>query len=134
MWQWDTEARANAAEKLGRTGDEGIDGCINQDPLGLDQILVQAKRYAPDNTIDRQTIQAFIGAMTGQGVTKGIFITTSGFTRHALEFVQRGSHTKVILIDGERLLTLMLEHHIGVRVERRVEVLELDQNYFSDEG
>jgi restriction endonuclease Mrr len=57
----------------------GIDGRINQDPLGLDQILVQAKRYAPDRMIDRQTIQAFIGSMTGQGITKGVFITTSGF-------------------------------------------------------
>jgi restriction system protein len=66
-------SRANAAEHLGKSGDEGVDGCINQDPLGLDEIDVQAKRYAPDNVIDRKTIQAFVGSMTGQGVTKGIF-------------------------------------------------------------
>ncbi|OHE86722.1 MAG: hypothetical protein A3G75_12505 [Verrucomicrobia bacterium RIFCSPLOWO2_12_FULL_64_8] len=126
-------SRADAAEHLGRSGDEGIDGRVNQDPLGLDQILVQAKQYAVDRPINRQTIQAFIGSMTGQGVTKGVFITTSSFNDNAKEFVQRGSQTKVVLIDGDELLSLMLRHHIGVRVERQVEVLDLDQNYFSDD-
>jgi restriction system protein len=126
-------SRADAAEHVGKSGDEGIDGRINQDPLGLDQILVQAKRYAPDRPIDRQTIQAFIGSMTGQGVTKGVFITTSSFNDNAREFVLRGAQTKVVLIDGDELLNLMLRHHIGVRVERHVELLELDQNYFSED-
>jgi restriction system protein len=126
-------SRENAAEHLGKSGDEGVDGRINQDPLGLDQIVVQAKRYAPDHVIDRKTIQAFVGSMTGQGVTKGVFITTSAFNANATEFVQRGSHTKVVLIDGEELLNLMLRHHIGVRVEQKVEVLDIDQNYFSEE-
>jgi restriction system protein len=126
-------SRADAAEHLGKSGDEGVDGRINQDPLGLDQILVQAKRYKPDSPIDRKTIQAFVGSMTGQGVTKGIFITTSSFNENAREFVLRGSHTKVVLIDGSELLDLMLRHHIGVHVERQVEVLDLDQNYFSEE-
>jgi restriction system protein len=126
-------SRADAAKHLGRSGDEGIDGRINQDPLGLDQILVQAKQFAVDRPINRQTIQAFIGSLTGQGVTKGIFITTSSFNENAKEFVQRGSQIKVVLIDGEALLNLMLRHHIGVRVERQVEVLDLDQNYFSDD-
>lgn len=126
-------SRDDAAEHLGGSGDEGIDGCIKQDPLGLDQIFVQAKRYAPDRPIDRKTLQAFFGSMTGQGVTKGIFITTSCFNDNALEFVSRGSQSKVVLIDGERLLELMLRHHIGVRVQKQVEVLELDQNYFDGE-
>jgi restriction system protein len=127
-------SRADAAEHLGKSGDEGIDGCIKQDPLGLDQILVQAKRYARDRPIDRKTIQAFVGSMTGRGVTKGIFITTSTFNENAREFVQRGSQTKVILTDGDELLTLMLRHHVGVvPAERQVEVLELDQNYVGDE-
>lgn len=126
-------SRADAAEHLGRSGDEGIDGRVNQDPLGLDQILVQAKQYAVDRPINRQTIQAFIGSMTGQGVTKGVFITTSSFNENAKEFVQRGSQIKVVLIDGDDLLALMLRHHIGVRVERTVEILDLDQNYFSDD-
>lgn len=126
-------SRANAAAHLGRSDDEGIDGRINQDPLGLDQIMVQAKRYAPDKVIDRKTIQAFIGSLAGQGVTKGIFITTSYFAQSAEEFVQRGSNTKVVLVDGEELIELMMRHQIGVRVERRVEILALDQNYFEDE-
>ncbi len=126
-------SRTDAAHRLGKSGDEGIDGRINQDPLGLDQILVQAKRYAPGQTIDRKTIQAFIGSLAGQGVTKGIFITTSSFAESAKEFVLRGSNTKVVLIDGPALLNLMLTHKIGVRVERKVEVLDIDQNYFSEE-
>jgi restriction system protein len=124
---------ADAAKHLGRSGDEGIDGCVNQDPLGLDQILVQAKQYAVDRPVTRPMIQAFIGSMTGQGVTKGVFITTSSFNDNAKEFVQRGSQIKVVLIDGDELLNLMLRHHIGVRIERQVEVLELDQNYFSED-
>jgi restriction system protein len=71
--------------------------------------------------------------MTGQGVTKGVFITTSSFNENAREFVLRGANTKIVLIDGERLLSLMLQHHIGVRVERQLEVLELDQNYFTED-
>lgn len=126
-------SRADAAEHLGRSNDEGLDGRIKQDPLGLDQILVQAKRYAPGKAIDRQTIQAFVGSMTGHGVTKGIFLTTSSFNANAREFVQRGSHTKVVLIDGDGLLNLMLRHHIGVRAQRVIDVLEVDQNYFDEE-
>lgn len=125
-------SKAGAALHLGRSGDEGIDGRINQDPLGLDQVLVQAKRNSRDNVIDRKTIQAFIGSLAGQGVAKGIFITTSSFAATAREFVQRGSSTKVVLIDGDQLLDLMMRHKIGVRVERSVELLDLDQNYFED--
>jgi restriction system protein len=127
-------SRADAAEHLGKSGDEGLDGRINQDPLGLDQVLVQAKRYAIDRPIDRKTIQAFVGSMTGHGVTKGVFITTSTFNDNAREFVQRGSHTKVVLIDGDELLNLMLRHRIGVRVERTIDLLDLDQNYFAEEA
>jgi len=125
-------SREDAASHLGKSDDEGIDGRINQDPLGLDQIMVQAKRYAPDRVIDRKTIQAFIGSLAGQGVTKGVFITTSTFGARASEFVLRGSNTKVVLIDGHELLTLMMRHHIGVRAERSIELLDLDQNYFDD--
>lgn len=125
-------SREDAAKHLGQSGDEGIDGRINQDALGLDQIMVQAKRYAPDQKIDRKTIQAFIGSLAGQGVTKGVFITTSSFADSAREFVLRGSNTKVVLIDGPALLDLMLDYEIGVRAQR-VSVFELDQNYFGEE-
>jgi restriction system protein len=132
MGYGDPKDRSAAAQRLGKSGDEGIDGRINQDALGLDQILVQAKRYAPDRPIDRKTIQAFIGSLAGQGVTKGIFITTSYFAQTAHEFVQRGAHTKIVLIDGKDLITRMLRHKIGVRVCRTIEIFELDQNYFED--
>jgi restriction system protein len=124
---------AVASEHLGRSGDEGIDGRINQDALGLDQILVQAKRYAPDNTIGRPTIQAFVGSLAGQGVTKGVFITTSSFAEGAREYVQRGSSLKVVLIDGEMLIDLMLKHGIGSRVAHKYEIHELDQNFFDED-
>ena len=117
----------------GKSGDEGIDGRINQDALGLDQVLVQAKRFAPEQVVPRKDIQAFIGSLAGQGVTKGVFITTSSFASSAQEFVQRGSQTKVVLIDGRALIDLMMRYKVGVRVERTVEVLDIDQNYFSEE-
>lgn len=117
----------------GKSGDEGIDGRINQDALGLDQVLVQAKRFKPDQAVSRKDIQAFIGSLAGQGVTKGVFITTSSFASSAQEFVQRGSQTKVVLIDGRALIDLMMRYKVGVRVERTVEVLDIDQNYFDEE-
>lgn len=126
-------SREDAAQHMGKSNDEGIDGCINQDPLGLDKIFVQAKRYKPGQTIGREAIQAFVGSLTGQGVTKGVFITTSSFARTAAEFVMRGSSTKVVLIDGDMLVDLMMRHKIGVRSDRSVELLALDQNYFSEE-
>jgi restriction system protein len=126
-------SREDAAEHLGQSGDEGIDGRINQDALGLDQVLVQAKRYRPDRVVDRKEVQAFIGSLSGQGVTKGVFITTSSFASSAQEFVARGSTTKVILVDGQMLIDFMLRHKIGVRVVQTHEIQELDQNYF-DEG
>lgn len=82
--------------------------------------------------MDRQQIQAFIGSLAGQGVTKGVFITTSSFAASAREFVARGSTTKVVLVDGQMLIDLMLRHGIGVRVEERYELHELDQNYFEE--
>jgi restriction system protein len=125
-------SREDAAEHLGRSGDEGIDGRINQDALGLDQVLVQAKRYSLDSVIDRKTVQAFIGSLAGQGVTKGVFITTSSFADSAREFVQRGSTTKIVLVDGGMLIDLMLRHGIGVRVVETYQIHELDQNYFEE--
>ena len=125
--------KEDSLKHVGKSGDEGIDGRINQDALGLDQICVQAKRYALDRPIDRMSIQAFIGSLAGQGVSKGIFITTSYFKGTAEEFVTRGSATKVVLVDGEMLIDLMLRHRIGTRVKETYEVFEIDQNYFDEE-
>jgi restriction system protein len=126
-------SKEDAAEHLGQSGDEGIDGRINQDALGLDQVMVQAKRYRPDRPVARSEVQAFIGSLAGQGVTKGIFITTSTFAASAHEFVARGSTTKVVLVDGNMLIDLMVRHSIGVRVAHEFKLFEIDQNYF-DEG
>jgi restriction system protein len=123
-------SREAMAVHLGRSGDEGIDGCINQDALGLDRIMVQAKRYREDNIVGRPDVQGFVGSLTGQGVGKGVFITTSDFSTEAREFARRGLSTKVVLVDGERLLDLMIEHEIGVHVVRAHKIYDLDQNYF----
>lgn len=125
--------RLEAAEHIGGVGDEGLDGRINQDPLGLDVVVVQAKRYGADNVVGREPIQQFIGAMHGQGATKGVFITTSRFAKTAEEFVRRSANLKVVLIDGQRLAAFMLQYKIGVRIERHADVLALDNNYFSDD-
>ena len=102
-------------------------------PNALDVILVQAKRYSPDHAVGRQLLQQFVGAMHGQGATKGVFITTSRFAGTADDYVQRGSQLKLVLIDGEQLSDLMLRHRIGVRVERHANVLALDGNYFEED-
>lgn len=123
----------DAAKHVGQSGDEGIDGRINQDALGLDQVLVQAKKYRPDRMVDRKEVQAFIGSLSGQGVTKGVFITTSSFVASAHEFVARGLNTKVVLVDGKMLIDLMLRHGIGLRVAQEFKIHEIDQNYFDEE-
>ena len=125
--------RQGRGSHTGKSGDEGIDGRINQDALGLDQVLVQAKRFASDQVVSRKEIQAFIGSLAGQGVTKESSSRPGSFAASAKEFVQRGSQTKVILIDGRTLLDLMMRYKVGVRVERTVEVLDIDQNYFNEE-
>jgi restriction system protein len=126
-------SKEDAAERLGQSGDEGIDGCINQDALGLDQVMVQAKRYRPDRRVPQNEIREFIGSLTGKGVTKGIFITTSSFAGSAQDFVSRGSTTKVVLVDGAMLIDLMVRYGIGTRVAKEYKIHEIDQNYFDEE-
>lgn len=121
----------DAARRLGKSGDGGIDGVIDEDRLGLDRIYVQAKRYAPGSSVGRPDIQSFLGSLVGQGASKGVFVTTSGFSRQASDFA--GSlRERVILIDGKRLTELMVEFGIGVRVSRVVEVKRLDEDFFTD--
>jgi restriction system protein len=122
----------SAAAHLGRTGDGGVDGVINEDRLGLDRVYVQAKRYAPANSIGRPDVQAFVGSLVGQGATKGVFVTTSYFSTQATEYVRHLTQ-RVILIDGQRLATLLIEHNVGVRVSRALEFKKLDEDYFSEE-
>lgn len=122
----------NAAEQLGRSGDGGVDGVINEDRLGLDRVYVQAKRYARGSSVGRPEVQGFVGSLVGLGATKGVFVTTSVFSAQALEFVRRLSQ-RVILIDGNMLADLMIEHGVGVRTSRVVEFRRLDEDFFSEE-
>ena len=115
------------------SGDGGIDGVINEDVLGLDAVYIQAKRYAPDKNIGRPHIQQFIGSLTGESATKGVFVTTSDFSREAREYVNRVQH-RVVLINGQRLAKLMIQHGVGVRTRTTYVVRSIDEDYFSELG
>lgn len=123
-------SREEAATVTKKTNDEGIDGVINEDRLGLDVIYIQAKRWK--STVGRVEIQSFVGALAGQQAHKGIFITTSDFTKTAFEYARSVSQ-KIILIDGVRLAELMIEHGIGVSVNRTLVMKRIDSDYFEAE-
>jgi restriction system protein len=125
-------SRPDAAAQLGRTGDGGVDGVINEDRLGLDRIYIQAKRYAEGNVVGRPAVQNFVGSLVGLGATKGVFVTTSKFSGEAVEYA-RHLRERVILIDGRRLAELMIEHSVGVRLNRAIEFKKLDEDYFDEE-
>lgn len=122
-------SREEAAQVTKKSGDEGIDGIINEDRLGLDVIYVQAKRWKC--TVGRPDVQGFVGALAGKQAQKGVFITTSSFTADAIQFV-RGLSQKVILIDGVRLADLMIEHNIGVSTTRTIALKRIDSDYFEE--
>lgn len=113
------------------TGDGGVDGIISQDPLGLDRIYVQAKRYSAENKVDRPQVQGFAGALLGKQGDRGVFITTSSFTEGAIREAERIS-ARIELIDGMRLASLLIRHEVGVQVEQRATLYRLDQDYFED--
>ena len=122
----------NAAAQLGRSGDGGVDGVINEDVLGLDRVYVQAKRYTPGAAVGRPDVQAFTGSLVGLGATKGVFVTTSTFSAQAIEFAARIPQ-RVILIDGKRLTELMVEHGVGVRSSRVLEFKRIDEDFFVED-
>lgn len=122
----------SAAAQLGRSGDGGVDGVVNEDRLGLDRVYVQAKRYAATNSIGRPDVQAFVGSLVGLGATKGVFVTTSTFSPQARDFIKHLSQ-RVILIDGRQLADLMIEHGVGVRVSRAIEFKRLDEDFFVED-
>lgn len=113
------------------TGDGGIDGIIHEDALGLDAVYVQAKRYAPDNKVSRPDVQRFIGSLTGEGANKGVFVTTSDFSKDAQDYLTRVQH-RVVLINGQRLARLMIQHGVGVRVRQTYRIQSVDEDYFAD--
>ena len=120
-------SRKDAGEAIGRSGDEGIDGIIKEDRLGLDIIYIQAKRWA--GAVGRPEVQKFAGALQGQRAKKGVMITTSFFTSDAWEYVKRIDN-KIVLIDGDELANLMIDHNLGVSTTTSYEVKKIDSDYF----
>ena len=123
-------SREDAADRLGRSGEGGVDGVIREDKLGLDLIYVQAKRWA--NTVGRPDIQQFVGALNGQRASKGVFITTSTFSREARDYAEP-VNPRVVLVDGQQLATLMIDHNVGVSEETTYRLRKIDLDYFGVE-
>ena len=122
--------REDAGQAIGKSGDGGIDGIIKEDRLGLDVIYLQAKRW--EGNVSRPEIQKFAGALLGNQARKGVFITTSGFTKEAKDYVKTISST-IILIDGDDLADLMIDYNIGVSVVANYEIKKIDSDYFVEE-
>ncbi|MBT9317999.1 restriction endonuclease, partial [Leptothoe spongobia] len=122
--------RKDAGQTVGKSGDGGIDGIIKEDRLGLDVIYIQAKRW--ENPVGRPEIQKFAGALQGVRARKGVFITTSGFTSEAKDYVSR-IDSKIILIDGRQLAAFMIEHNVGVSPVESYVVKRIDMDYFVDD-
>lgn len=121
--------RVGAARAIGRSGDGGIDGVIEEDRLGLDTVYVQAKRW--ESNIGRPIVQGFAGALQGQRARKGVMITTSDYTNDARAYVASLS-TRIVLINGERLAEMMIDHNVGVSTEQTYAIKKLDSDYFED--
>ena len=122
--------RADAGRAIGQSGDGGIDGIIDEDRLGLDSIYIQAKRW--EGVVGRPEIQKFVGALQGQRAHKGVFITTSDFTKEAQEYVKNITN-KVVLMNGFNLARLMIENNVGVSKAATYEVKKIDSDYFVDD-
>ncbi|KUK57126.1 MAG: Mrr restriction system protein [Synergistales bacterium 53_16] len=118
-----------AAKVIGRSGDEGIDGVINEDKLGLDVIYIQAKQWA--NPVGRPEVQKFVGALHGKRAKKGVFMTTSTFTKEARDFVEH-LEPRVVLIDGESIARMMIDHNVGVTTKAKYELKSVDRDFFSE--
>lgn len=121
--------RKDAGQAVGQSGDEGIDGIINEDRLGLDVIYIQAKRW--EASVGRPEIQKFVGALQGQRAKKGIFITTSNFSKQAIDYASM-SESNVVLVDGETLAKLMIDNNIGVSPIAAYEIGRVDSDYFDE--
>ena len=113
-------------QHLGGTGDGGVDGVINQDRLGLDQIYVQAKRHQPGSSIGRPEVQAFTGAVMGKKASRGIYITTSRFGTHARDYARELKDPRLVLLDGEEFTNLMIKYEVGVTVDKTYKVYKID--------
>jgi restriction system protein len=125
-------SREEAGRIVGRSGDGGIDGVIDQDALGLDRVYVQAKRYVGENAVSEPEIRGFSGSLGAAKANKGVFVTTSYFTQPAVNFAERHPF-KIVLIDGERLADLMIRHNVGVRIDETLYMKKVDEDFFVDE-
>lgn len=123
-------SRRDAGQAIGKSGDEGIDGIIKEDKLGLDVIYIQAKKW--EGVVGRPEIMKFVGALQGQHARKGIFITTSYFTEEAMHYAKKVD-SKIILLDGDELSRLMIDHDIGVARTASYDIKRIDSDYFSEE-
>ncbi|GFZ84271.1 restriction endonuclease [Nesterenkonia alkaliphila] len=121
---------AQRGRRIGGSNDEGIDGLIDQDALGLDQVYIQAKRYKEGNNVGRESIQAFVGALHGFGASRGVFLTTSAFTSGAIDYALKVP-SRIILINGARLVELMIAYRVGVQEKQRFSAVEVDADYFA---
>lgn len=117
-------------QNRGKSGDEGIDGIIKQDVLGLDKIYIQAKRWS--GNVSRPEVQKFVGAVHGQNASRGVFITTSSFTNEAKEYA-KNINSNIILVDGKLLTKLMIEYNVGVQIKDIVQIKKIDEDFFSEE-
>lgn len=123
----------DAGVVIGQSGDEGIDGIIREDKLGFSSIYIQAKRWDCDKVIGRPEIQKFVGALAGQGATKGLFITTAQFSKEARLYAKKQHTTKVVLVDGTTLVKLMIEYNLGVSNEATYEIKRIDMDFFNED-
>jgi restriction system protein len=121
-----------AMQGVPRGPDGGIDGRINEDKLGLDQIYMQAKRYS-ENSVSSEKVQAFVGAMIQGGCRKGVFVTTSSFTADARHFAASIRDPRLVLVDGERLAALMIQHGVGIQTKEVIKISKIDLDYFGSE-
>jgi restriction system protein len=125
-------SREDAGRAIGKSGDGGIDGVIDQDRLGLDRVYIQSKRYKIDGPVSEPEVRAFSGSLGAAKADKGIFVTTSYFTKPAIDFAEKRPF-KMVLINGELLTTLMIRHNIGVRVAETLYPKKIDEDFFSEE-
>ena len=124
----------HAGQVIGKSGDEGIDGIIREDKLGFSMIYIQAKRWDRSTSIGRPEIQKFVGALAGQGASKGLFVTTAQFTKEAREYAKKQHTTKVVLVDGDALAKLMIEYNVGVSTQAVYQIKQLDSDFFGEEN
>jgi restriction system protein len=121
-----------AARHVGRPGDEGIDGIVDGDPLGLVRVYLQAKRYSTDRAVAAEEVRAFLGSLVAKGASKGVLVTTSRFTQAAIDFARTLPH-RVVLVDGDMLATLMIRYDVGIRAEKRIMLKKIDEDFFGNQ-